>query len=322
MIIKYLFLIFVSNILICKKKVVFLGSSVTAQKDGYLPALQRNYFQYFDFEGYGYGGIAGNPCKFNIAFSGKPDIIIFDWSAIYIGPLAEKYIKAAIFRSKAENAIPAFVLFPRLDRAYIMTTHIKRLSKELNFSVIDLIDSFSEDELRARLLRDIVHTTPLGGIKYAEKIFEFLNNTELKNPVDKIDVEKEVAFPKNIIIDAPSFDFTKIFLNGEIYGMFHMLGPHGNYANIYKDEKMITKALFFDPWCYYSRLGYFNHQLGKINESLTVKILNETFDRKMPERNINWSAFPPKFHLQDICYTGELKKIIVDGRIVFEPLFI
>jgi hypothetical protein len=50
-----------------------------------------------------------------------------------MGPSAEKYIMAAIFRSKAENVIPAFVLFPKLDRAYIMTTHINRLSKELHF---------------------------------------------------------------------------------------------------------------------------------------------------------------------------------------------
>jgi hypothetical protein len=317
MIIKYLFLIFVSNI-ICKKKVVFLGSSMTAQKDGYVPALQRNYFQYFDFEGYGYGGIAGNPCKFDIAFSGKPDIIVFDWSVLSIGPLAEKYIKAAIFRSKAENAIPAFVLFQRLDIPNPMKADINRLSKELNFSVIDLIDSFSEEELKTRLLKDIVHTTPLGGIKYAEKIFEFLNSTELKIPIDKIEVEKEVAFPKTKIIDVQSFDYTKIFLNGEIYGIFHIIGPHGNYADIYKDEKMIKKVLFFDPWCYFSRLGCFNHQLGKFNESLTVKILSETFDRKMPERNINWSAFQPKFHLNEICYTGELRKIIVDGRTVFD----
>jgi hypothetical protein len=317
MIFIYLFLIFVSNI-ICKKKVVFLGSSVTAQKEGYVLALQRNYFQYFDFKGYGYGGIAGNPCKFDIAFSGKPDIIVFDWSVLYIGPLAEKYIKAAIFRSKAENAIPAFVLFPRLDIPNPMKADINRLSKELNFSVIDLIDSFSEEELKTRLIRDNVHTTPLGGIKYAEKIFEFLNSTELKIPIDKIEVEKEVAFPKNIIIDAQSFDYTKIFLNGEIYGIFHTVGPHSTYATIYKDAIMIKKVLFFDRWCYFSRLGYFNPQLGKFNGSLTVKILNETFDRKMPERNVNWSAFPPKFHLEEICYTGELKMIIVDGRTVFD----
>jgi hypothetical protein len=199
-----------------------------------------------------------------------------------------------------------------------MKADINRLSKELNFSVIDLIDSFSEEELKTRLLKDIVHTTPLGGIKYAEKIFEFLNSTELKIPIDKIEVEKEVAFPKTKIIDVQSFDYTKIFLNGEIYGIFHIIGPHGNYADIYKDEKMIKKVLFFDPWCYFSRLGCFNHQLGKFNESLTVKILSETFDRKMPERNINWSAFQPKFHLNEICYTGELRKIIVDGRTVFD----
>jgi hypothetical protein len=199
-----------------------------------------------------------------------------------------------------------------------MKADINRLSKELNFSVIDLIDSFSEEELKTRLLKDIVHTTPLGGIKYAEKIFEFLNSTELKIPIDKIEVEKEVAFPKTKIIDVQSFDYTKILLNGEIYGIFHILGPHSNYADIYKDEKMIKKVLFFDTWCYFNRSGYFDPVAGKFNESLIVKILNETFNRKMTERDVNWSAFPPKFHLEEICYTGELKKIIVDGRTVFD----
>ena len=314
-----LFIFIIITNIICKKKVVFLGSSITAQNEGYVPALTKNYSQYFDFEGYGYGGIAGNPCKFDVAFKGKPDIIIFDWSILSIGPSADKFIRAAIFRSKVENAIPAFVIFPALGRTdFSMPNHINMLSKELNFSVFDISNSFSEEELRARLLRDTHHTTPLGGIKYADKIFEFLNTTELKFSIDEIGVEKEVAFPTNKIIDVESFDYTKIFLHGEIHGIFHIVGPHGNYVEIYKDEKMCRRCLFFDPWCYYNRLGHFNPDFGKINQSLTMKILNETFDRKMPHRNINWSAFTPKFHLKEICYNGDLKKIVVDGKIVFD----
>jgi hypothetical protein len=38
-----------------------------------------------------------------------------------------------------------------------------------------------------------------------------LSNAELKFPVDEIGVEKEVAFRKNEIIDAQSFNSTKYF---------------------------------------------------------------------------------------------------------------
>jgi hypothetical protein len=60
------------------------------------------------------------------------------------------------------------------------------------------------------LLRSCSHNS-LGGIKYAENIFNFLSNTKLKIPVDEIGVEKEAAFRKNEIIDAQSFDSTKYF---------------------------------------------------------------------------------------------------------------
>lgn len=302
----------------CKPKISFLGSSVTAQGNGYVPALKKLYSQEFEFEGYGFGGIGINPCKFDIAFQNKPNIIIFDWSILDGMPLAEKYIRASILRSKIENAIPVYLIFPRLDDGHFrMINIIRDLSKQLNFSVIDLSKTFSKEELKTSLLRDNHHTTDLGGIKYAEKIIEFLNNTELKIPVDFIGVEKSVAFPKLQLINAEAFNYTEIFLNGEIFGLFHLLGPHGNYVNIYENGEYKRKILLFDSWCHFVRSGYWDYNIRAINGSIKMQVLNESFDRKMPQRSIDWSSIKSKLHLKEICYSGDLLKVIADGIEIF-----
>jgi hypothetical protein len=66
-----------------KKEIAFLGSSITAQKEGYVFELQKRFSNDTNFIAYGYGGISINPCKLDLAFSTKPNIIVFDWFILF-----------------------------------------------------------------------------------------------------------------------------------------------------------------------------------------------------------------------------------------------
>lgn len=318
-----LFIIFyfiaIVGLVSCKPRISFLGSSVTAQKTGYVPALKTLYSDHFEFEGHGFGGVPINLCKFDVAFQNKPDIIMFDWSILSGHPLEEKYIRASIARSKFENSIPVYLVFPRLDdgnRAMINLIH--DLSSQLNFSVIDLSKTFSRDELQNVILRDNQHTTDLGGIKYAEIIFKFLQSTELKVPIiGDLSVERSMVFPKTQVIDGVAFDSAKISLNGVLYGFFHLIGPHSNYIDVYEDRQYKYRNIFFDDSCYYVRPTFWDHTLRSFSGTIEIQVLNEDFDRKMAHRNVDWSAVKTKFHITDICYSGDLIKVIVDEKEIF-----
>lgn len=314
-------IVILSFLILClnsKKRITFLGSSIVQQKEGFVPALKNHYSEFFDFEGYGFGGIGINPCRLDLAFSNKPDIIVYGWQ---YGSNVEKFIKVAIMRAKIEMATPVYIIFPHItSRDDSKINIIKNLSQELNFSVINLRDDFTREELKSGILRDPCHTTPFGSVKYAEKIFEFFNQTELKTPVNITDVDMDLAFPKRKMIAKESFNSTELDWTGEIIGIFNYIGRHSNYIQIYVNEILMEKKLMFDSWCYFERLGYLDtSNFGKnINGTMAIRIMNETFDRKMDFRQIDWDSIRPKFHPVEVCYTGDLHKIKIDGETIFE----
>ena len=309
----FISLFFCCNINLSLKKVSFLGSSITAQKEGYVEQLKKHFSKNFDYFGYGFGGIPINPCKFDLAFSLEPDIIVFDWSVLTSAK--EKYIEASIQRSESQGAIPVYLIFPVINRTdYRMENLITNLSLKLNFSIIDLRPFFSFEQLSSGLLRDDRHTNPSGAYKYAEIIFNFLNENKFKNPVPLYHVENPFSFAKTKIIKKESYVSSAFNVDGQIVGFFYNVGPYSNFIKLSYNDKISHEFNVFDHFCYYTRMQFLDFQQNLKVTNVTIKVLNREFNRNMNARNINFTLFKPKFEIVEICYTGELKSVHIDSE--------
>ena len=282
--------------------------------------LQSRNSEKFEFDGIGFGGIEINPCKFDYVFSKKPDIMIFDWAVKTGGKYTEKYIKASIYRSIQENAIPVYVIFPQINRNtkkilnFEMINLIRNLSIELKFTIIDLSVAFNGTQL-LHLLRDTCHTNDIGGQFYADFILEFLSKNELKKPAQPIDVDINAVHPNILPLDRTVLKFFEIFLKGELFAIFHIKGRYSNYIDIFKNGNFFPekKELLFDVWCHYERLAIYQPEVGEVITSLKINVLNESFTRKC-EKQLDWNLFSPKLEIKEICFSGELEKIIIDDK--------
>jgi hypothetical protein len=133
---------------------------------------------------------------------------------------------------------------------------IRNLSRELNFSVIDLSETFSDEQLGNGMLRDSHHTNPKGASIYADLIWKYLNKNVLKIPLNDFSVEKSLSFPSIKLLDIAAYESANFFIRGEILGIYHKSGPYSNFGEIFLNSKKICRMQLFDIWCYYTRMNY------------------------------------------------------------------
>lgn len=311
-------LFYFSKFIYSKIKVSFLGSSVTAQKEGYVTVLQNLNSEKFDFYRYGYGGIGINPCSFDKAFENKPDLIVFDWAIKGTDMDVLRLINASIFRAIEENTLPIYLILPQIELGNpevlansAMIDNIKSASMLLNFSFIDLTNKFSGTELRNDLLYDSCHTKFKGAEKYASYIFDFLNENNIKTPL-KPDINPSIAYPKFLNINMDVFKNIEFYLEGEIFAFFQKVGPYSNYIDIFLGSEKIRTEQIWDRWCIYERRAILEPNLGFTKKKVHFVVLNNTFERNTKENNIQWSIYAPKLHLDEMCYSGHLEKVVID----------
>ena len=196
-----------------------------------------------------------------------------------------------------------------------MINSILKLSTKYNFSVLDLRPFFSDEELSSGLLRDSHHTNPSGAIKYAEIINEFLFEGRFLAPKIEHDSKNSYAFTKSKSIQKSAFKSFNVQIEGEIVGIFHNIGPFSNYIKIETEKAFSREINLFDRWCFYKRSAFIDFSGMPIDGgNVTFTVCNRSFDRQICGKNIDFESFKPMFAVGDICYIGNITKIIIDDE--------
>lgn len=310
-------LIFISlKIVFCNKPVViFSGASITAQGiNGYVHFFRRLYPNW-QIETIAFPGASIHPClcATDEIYKNKPIIHFFEWS-IRNGPILnemEGHVTASVWKAISHNTIPVFLHMPYLGfngTEIKVVNIINNLSQKLNFSVIDLKTFFTLEELKNGLLRDDCHTTVIGAQRYASAIKQYLDSHELK-------------IPKKFEMTQKDFDFKIVkfnqtatkHINMKLFGHLKLInikkGPYSNRIEIRKNGTFFSKFNFWDEYCHYERDAVVNINI-KTDEitDISLKLLNENFDRSKLRRNITFSQdeLKHKLTLNEICVSGNV----------------
>jgi hypothetical protein len=273
------------------KKISFFGASVTQQKDGYW-----KYFSdlnpFFTINNFGYGSRHLNDagiCYIDTVLETNPDYCFIDWfSTGYIKYNEDKfdeiteYIDTIIYKFYSNNVKLIFLIIPDIsvDKKDIYKK-IHDYLIHLNIPTINISESFED---LGSILRDGIHTTPLGSQEYGRLISEYFN----QNIYDKIQIpDRYPSKTKYCEIKTKELNVTvtdKLVLKGpcEIIGISQFIGPYTGIVDI--DGVIINN---WDRWCYYER-EMVNLKF-EVKDITTIKILEDDFDRSTCEQHTNWN---------------------------------
>jgi len=315
-----------------KININFFGASVTAQKIGYVyefnKLIEHNNINNYNITSNGYGSmhiIDAGIIFINDILKLSPDICFIDWfSTGYLDTSEDLfiYIDTIVNKLLSNNCIPIFLLFDILkieNSRLIMYENIKRYAKKYNIKCIELYNINNINEL----LRDDVHTNDNGSKYYADYIYlqfnnymtenNLITNNEIKQMINNIYINNIPPINKynNIQkIDVNKTVYSNLTLNGngEIIGIYQQLGPYSGLIEIKSND--YTKIInIWDRWCHYERN---NFKLSfQINNNLTLRILNDDFDKSKCNNIIDWPD-QHKIIIYGIYYIGTCEIVSID----------
>lgn len=305
--------------------VILLGFSVTEDKTGpskYLSEWAAS--QNFGFEAIGFGGFQLNhlPYLLDLVLAqhdlrGKIVLleVVTGWLRLNFNRKADDFdmiMVEIIARLRNAECLPAFVHLYRTDlpgSGDPLVEFMDQYAEAHGIPVLNLTDQTrshiaQSGQPASAFFRDIVHTTPLGGKYYADRIAEFLTSTDVafrpvssidRKPEDYIcctlylkahdsddDYDRNVAKRHGIIVtflDLPENRATSVRLEIQeemtLFFLLGIYGPEGGFLRLEGPDA--TRDLkFFDEFCYYSRLNAAPAPLKLAPGSLTFT----TLDRK------------------------------------------
>ncbi|MBN2714703.1 MAG: SGNH/GDSL hydrolase family protein [Deltaproteobacteria bacterium] len=271
--------------------ICFFGASVTKQdKDhqtrtlitGYVTQLEKMLSE--QQEGYtvsrlasgsNYIGDAGITYIHKVVEK-KPDICVLDWSTSGNTECSDETISFLYSELLSNRIWPITVVFPRRDRNQSETEIAikqRQFCSTHNLPFLDLTPRFEKATLE-QYVRDTVHTTEEGAIKYAEYLLpEIISSSANDQLFDQFKTQKRVfhvsefpiELPHNTPVDAISISVKKPFWrklprNAKIKILMDVkIGPFSGFVEVRKKagssdtaQLLQTKAIY-DRWCYYDR---------------------------------------------------------------------
>lgn len=292
-------------------KISFFGASVTQQKDGYWKYF-ADLNPSFTITNFGYGSRHLNDagiCYIDTVLNSKPEYCFIDWfSTGYIKYNEDKfdeikeYINTIIYKFYVNGVKLIFLIIPDIsvDKTEIYKK-IHEYLKSISIPVINISDSFNDLNI---ILRDGIHTTPLGSQEYAKLISDEFNRNlynEIEIPVTYPNKTKycDVKF-KNLNLTITD----KLVVKGpcEVIGISQKIGPYTGIVDI--DGVKINN---WDRWCYYER-EMVNLKFNVLNTT-TIKVLDDDFDRSSCEHQINWGV-KKILKLITVFYVGDDFQIV------------
>jgi hypothetical protein len=272
------------------------GASVTAQATNHATGEQTGYAQnlknllekdfpdldfivtaagtsHFDQAGY---------CLLQEVLKSNPDVLILDWHTTGLGEFNNQLWLAAIQQIKDSGIITLIALFPRRDDFENGTErpNIKQ-ARDCAGGCIKLVDQAAFSEFNPEVhLKDMVHTTPAGGIYYAELLAEIIKKSlldggdkvRLENPCEKTGSQPRIKVPSvskhSIDVDFISCISILIEFEGEntintpSLILDHKVGPFSPVIEFSLNGSHERLISLWDPWCYWTRQNYMGIPVG------------------------------------------------------------
>ena len=302
-----------------KDKIVFFGTSVTGQPNGYVDKC-IHIFNKYHLKKVSFGGMHLNNagCFFmDEVLKFKPKYCFVDFfvtSYLETNSATKLYLDNIIFTFKKHNIFPIFLILPRIDinenkkkRQDFFNLCIEHC-KMYNSEVIDLRYLLNEYDI-SYFLKDEVHTTNLGAELYANVLIKHFEQIEMKSienvkypPKNDLLNFKKIIFHKNEMID-------QFILkgNGKILSIFQTIGPHSGNVDIIHHNGKIEKSKKWDKHCFYERNHFNIHNIEVVN-NVTIKINTDVIEYELcGNKNINWGEYKKCLKPRIIYYIGDLE---------------
>jgi len=278
------------------------GASVTAQATNHATGEQTGYAQNLknllekDFPDLDFIVTAAGSSHFDQAgycllpevLKSNPDILILDWHTTGLGEFNNQLWLAAIQQIKDSGILTLIALFPMRDNFENKTErpNIKQ-ARDSAGGRIKLVDQAAFSEFNPEVhLRDIVHTTPQGGIYYAELLADMIKESLLSSD-DKMRIETPCEnMESQPLIKVPSvskhssgIDFIScVSILIEFEGdntietpsliLDHKVGPFSPVIELSLNgghERLIS---LWDPWCHWTRQTFTGIPVGGTSQGL------------------------------------------------------
>ena len=301
--------------------VMFFGASVTKQKEGMCKVF-ANLNPTFKVEAHGYGGMYlkdAGMCFIDDALKTAPQYCIIDWFSTQLQnndiEHLSTYLDTLIYKTVNANCIPIFLLLFRYDE---YNDNVKKMSNERkiyykkilkyaqkhNIPVIDLYNTVSRKKNKELILRDTVHTTPLGSELYGKLITKQFKLLTKQNINVKQPLPNHFCNIKKLTVNKKTKKGFSVSGKCDVVGIEQTVGPYSGIVTVNKEERQI-----WDRYCYYERNTItldFN-----VNGKTKILITDKQFDRSSAKVQVNWNSYKKHINIINIYYIGSLKKIVM-----------
>jgi len=282
----------------------FFGASVTQQKTGYVPEFKK--LINTDVNQHGYGSMHINDagmCFIEDVIINKPKYCFIDWFSASIHINLVEYLDTFLYKFTQINCKLIFLLLDRNpieEKRIEMYNTIKNYCFNHNIKYIELYNNPNVSEI----LRDRVHTTDIGSVFYAKKIYDFYINELLNKEYIHTNIPEPTKYSNIKKIEVNQIINDKIIFKGpgKIMGIYQIIGRNSGIVKITSDK--ITKYNLWDQWCHYSR------QTIKINmdvkDELIIELTNESFDGSTCKESLDWKKFEKNMDIKTVFYIGDI----------------
>ncbi|WP_429040252.1 SGNH/GDSL hydrolase family protein [Aeromonas media] len=277
--------------------ILFIGFSVTEEKDGYIKNIRdfyssRNLDVTIDVRAIGGATFQVIPYLLNEFITSRYDYVIYEIATCYrfINSMAdyEQLLQEISQATLIKGAIPCYVNMYRKEIDYnidIQSICIEHHAKINGYPFLNLIREIKNSHDEVTFLRDGIHTNEEGSILYSDKITNFIE----QSLICRNKIEKSFSFITELLPDEDCHYFTRgefattyvsimqgnsldiKFPSGSIVcGIFFIQGPNSGTLKLeFPDTGFSRNIHMYDEFCYYSRYSY---QFFPDQSSETVKL--------------------------------------------------
>lgn len=280
-------------------RVLFFGASVTAQSgdggfyDNLIKIDPINIYSKLSFGSSQFDNAGFFNLPTILSERQKPNIVFFEWSTTNEQKFDIDKLSYFVTSLLHNKILPIFLILPRIDTF--------KENRQSDFLLYELADSFELPLLDLRyllfkhlpieLIRDLVHTTPLGASVYAGKIYKFLYSCAWSDIY--FAKAKKFDFKKSYNLDVHEINkeigkeqylelkFDAISNQSEITVSL-LKGPFSPIINIFSNDSLIKEQSIFDPWCHYERENFtsliYSSQIQYGNNKIKIQISDKDPD--------------------------------------------
>ncbi|HDX8442188.1 SGNH/GDSL hydrolase family protein [Aeromonas hydrophila] len=263
-------------------KILFIGFSVTEEKDGYISYIRdfyKNKNVSIDVRAIGGATFQVIPYLIDDFVTSKYDFVIYEIATCYrfINTMIsyEQLLQEISHATLSKGALPCYINMYRKGIDYnedIQATSIEYHAKINKYPFLNLINEIKNIQDEEEYLRDGIHTNSKGAVLYSNRICQFIDTvlrTESKS-------KKKLSYLAELLPHEPKKlftrgEFTTAYISIEqgrtlsiifpfevtVCGILFIQGSDSGTLKVEFPETGFTRNIhMYDEFCYYRRYSY------------------------------------------------------------------